>query len=84
MLALAEQVVAIELLCATRGIRVRRRQQDARLGVGTTPVFAAIEGAMNGETPSEDIARIVASIRDGSLVAAAEAAAGPLIRVPHA
>jgi hypothetical protein len=39
---------------------------------------------MNGETPSEDIARIVASIRDGSLVAAAEAAAGPLIRVPHA
>lgn len=84
VLRLAERVVAIELLCATRGIRMRQRQQGARLGLGTSPVFAAIEGAMGGETPADDIARIVALVRDGSLVALAEAASGTLVRVPHA
>ncbi|MEQ1505202.1 MAG: aromatic amino acid ammonia-lyase, partial [Myxococcota bacterium] len=74
VLRLAEQVIAIELLCAVRGIRMRRRGEQGRLGDGTAPVFALLAPRFGAEAPADDIAAAVAAIRDGSLVAAVDRA----------
>ena len=74
------QVLAIELLTAARGI-----QQRAPLV--PSPVSAAVIGALDEVTRTapgpdrviaDDIAGAVLAVADGSVVAAAEAAAGHL------
>ncbi len=75
-------VVAIELLAAAHGLWWRQAEEGAsRLGRGTAAALARVEAAIGRgglETPSEDIARLAEIIADGSLVADAEAAVGPL------
>lgn len=79
VLRLAEQVVAIEVLCAVRGIRMRRRSFDGfRLGAGTGPVFALLEPRLGSDAPADDIAVVLGHLRDGSLVSTARAG------MPHA
>jgi histidine ammonia-lyase len=85
VLRLAEQVVAIEILCAVRGIRMRRSgDPDVALGGGTGAVFEQLHPRLGQEAPADDIAAVVAHVRDGSLVAAATAAVGELAPVAHA
>ncbi|MEQ1566394.1 MAG: aromatic amino acid lyase [Myxococcota bacterium] len=81
VLQLVEQVVAIELLAATRAIRMRTRGVAKRLGAGTGPAFTRLDGTIAGELPADDIARVVELVRDGSLVRDVERAVGPLTRV---
>ena len=87
----AQQVVAIELLCAASGLWCRQDRAAAEgreltLGAGTAAALRAVEEALSGRgtgVPSEDIQRVQAIVDDGSLVAAVEAATGPLARVHH-
>jgi histidine ammonia-lyase len=77
----AELVIAIELLSAAHGLWWRQREESGiRLGAGTTAALAAVEAAIGGghATPSEDIAAIAAVIRNGSVLAAVQAAVGPM------
>ena len=71
-------VVAIELLCASRGMSMRLTE-GGQAGVGTRAALAAIESRIGrgGEIPAHDIHALATAILDGSLVAAVEAAAGP-------
>ncbi len=74
------QVLAIELLTAARGIRLRAP-------LAPSPVSAAVIAALDEVTRTapgpdrviaDDIAGAVLAVTDGSVVAAAEEAAGPL------
>lgn len=71
-------VVAIELLCASRGTAMRLAE-GGQAGVGTRAAIAAIEARIGrgGEIPAHDINALAAAILDGSLVAAVADAAGP-------
>ncbi|MEO0603647.1 MAG: aromatic amino acid ammonia-lyase [Myxococcota bacterium] len=81
VLANAEQVVAIELLGAAKGLWVRLAEGPATLGRGTAPGLAAVETALGGpqtSIPSEDIARLAAAVHSGEVLQAVEEVCGPL------
>ncbi|MEZ4239802.1 MAG: aromatic amino acid lyase [Myxococcota bacterium] len=81
VLLLAQQVVAIELLCAVRGLHLLLEapaHRGAALGAGTRAAFELLRPQLGSEAPADDIAIVLRHLRDGSLVAAAAAAAGPL------
>jgi len=81
VLANAEQVVAIELLGAAKGLWVRRTEGDVTLGCGTAQGLAAVEAALGGpqtSIPSDDIAALTRAVRDGSIVRAVETHCGAL------
>ncbi len=81
VLANAEQVVAIELLGAAKGLWVRRVEGGATLGRGTGPGLVAVESALGGprtSIPSDDIAALVAAVRSGAVLDAVEDVCGPL------
>jgi histidine ammonia-lyase len=75
----AEHVLAVELLCAAQGLDFRA---PLRPGPGVAAAHAAIRQRVDhlgaDRYAREDIDRMVAMIRDGSLLAAVEAAVGPL------
>jgi histidine ammonia-lyase len=75
-------VVAIELLCAARGARMRLAE-GGRVGVGTLAALVAIEDRIGagGEIPARDIEALASAILDGSLARAVQAASGPLQEV---
>jgi histidine ammonia-lyase len=80
----AEQVVAIELLCAATGLWCRLDEGGAALGEGTRAALAMVEEALGGRgtgVPADDIAALHALVRSGALVDAVEAAVGPLAAV---
>jgi len=82
----AQQVVAIELLCAASGLWCRQERAAARgetvcLGQGTAAALAAVEEVLGGRgtgVPSEDIQRVAGLITSGALVRAVEAVSEPL------
>lgn len=75
----AERVLAIELLCAAQAIDFR---EGLRPGVGSNAAYQAIRRTIPhlgaDRVVAKDIAAMVGIIRDGSLLAAVEAACGPL------
>ncbi len=80
----AEQVVAIELLAAAKGLWVRATEGAAQLGEGTRVALAQVEEALGGARtgiPADDLATLVEVVRDGRLVDAVEATIGPLASV---
>jgi len=81
----ARKVVAIELLAAASGIRWRRTHEGpVTLAKGTAAALAVVEAALgpNGKgAPAEEIVALDQILADGSLVAAVEAAVGPLAGV---
>jgi len=83
VLANSQQVVAIELLVAAHALWLRQ-QEDAtvQLGAGTQHALAAVEGVLGGRcasrAPSDDMAALVAAVRDGQVLDAVEGALGPL------
>jgi histidine ammonia-lyase len=77
VLALVEQVVAIELLAATRAIRARRAQGGGALGRGTAAAYERLDALVGAATPAEDIARLAGAVRDGTLVEGVITAVGP-------
>lgn len=78
----AEQIVAIELLGAARGLWVRLDRDGAvQLGAGTAPALACIEAVLGGRgrpVPADDLAALVAAVRSGRILEAVESALGPL------
>lgn len=77
----AEQVVAIELLGAAKGLWSRAASGPVTLGAGTRVALAAVESALGGPKttiPSEDIANVARAVRDGSILAAVEREVGAL------
>lgn len=81
VLAHAEQVVAIELLGAAKGLWVRRAEAAVTLGQGTAPALAAVEQALGGpftSIPSDDIAAITHAVRRSAILDAVETVTGPL------
>jgi histidine ammonia-lyase len=74
-----ERVLAVELLCGAQGI-------DFLSPLRPGPGVAALHAALRERSPhladdrslTADIESVAAGIRDGSLLAAAEGAAGPL------
>ena len=80
----AEQVVAIELLGAAKGIWVRATEGDVQLGQGTKPALEAVERALGGPQtgiPAEDLAHLVAALRSGEILQAVEHVVGPLAAI---
>lgn len=78
-----QQIVAIELLAATRGVWARLdARPDARLGAGTRAALEHIEQALGGRrtsaAPADDMERLVGLVRDGSLVEHVRSAVGGL------
>ncbi|MBO2450481.1 histidine ammonia-lyase [Actinomadura barringtoniae] len=73
------QVIAIEILTAARALDLRR---PLRPGPATGAVVAALREQVPGPGPDRylapEIAAATALVRDGSLIAAAEAVTGPL------
>ena len=84
----AEKVIAIELLCAARALRYRLDQEPGLvLGAGTGPALRTLEAALSDDqdaTPSERVPEVLALMRSDALLAAVEAATGPLVRVGEA
>ncbi|MEN0063774.1 MAG: aromatic amino acid ammonia-lyase [Myxococcota bacterium] len=81
VLANAEQVVAIELLGAAKGLWVRKTEGGVSLGRDTGPGLEAVEHTLGGpqtSIPSDDIARLTEAVRQGHIVDAVEKALGPL------
>lgn len=79
VVALAARVVAVELIGAARGLGWRLAQEPGvQLGAGTGPALAAVRGCLGGAVLGDDVEAITAAILDGRLVAAVEAAVGPL------
>ena len=75
VLANVEQIVAIELLGAAKGLWVRRAEGDVTLGGGSAEGLAAVEEALGGpqtSIPSDDIARVTDAVRAGAIVSAVE------------
>jgi len=74
-----ERVLAVELLCGAQGV-------DFLAPLRPGPGIEALHAALREHSPhldddrslSAEIETVAAAIRDGSLVAAAESAAGPL------
>lgn len=82
----AEQVVAIELLCAATGLWCRLDEGATTLGRGTRAALDVVEEALGGRgsgVPSDDIARVAEALTSGRLVERVEAAIGPLSAVHH-
>jgi histidine ammonia-lyase len=75
----AEEVIAIELLCAAQGIDLFTNMQP---GAGTEAAYHVIREAVPhlevDRILSEDVKHAVALIRDGSIIAAVEDAVGPM------
>ncbi|MDN5727134.1 MAG: aromatic amino acid lyase, partial [Propionibacteriales bacterium] len=73
------RVLAIEILTAARGVDLR---QPLRPAAGTGAVITALRAHVEGPGPdrhlSPEIERTVGLVADGSLLAAAEQAVGPL------
>lgn len=79
IVANAEQVLAIELLCAAQGLDFRL---PLKPGVGGRAAREAVRAVVppldRDRLTSEDFAAVVARVRDGSLLEAVERAVGPL------
>ncbi len=79
VLANVEHVLAVEFLCAAQGLDFR---QPLKPGAGAHAAHKAIRRRVDHLSTDryarEDIDRMVAMIRDGSLLQAVEAALGPL------
>jgi len=73
----AENVIAIELLCAAQALDLFTNMQP---GVGTKAAYGVIREAVprleNDRILSEDIRRVVGLVRSGTILAAVENAAG--------
>ena len=81
VLANVEQIIAIELLGAAKGLWVRQSEGAQTLGCGTTHALRAVETALDGpktSIPNEDIARLAEAVHSGAVVSAVEAKCGPL------
>ncbi|MBX2797648.1 MAG: aromatic amino acid ammonia-lyase [Myxococcales bacterium] len=85
VLANAQQVVAIELLSATKGLWVRHAEDPTVvLGKGTQAALTAVESVLGGahtSIPADDLAALVAAVRDGRILEAVEGAVGSLASV---
>jgi len=84
----AEQVIAIELLGAAKGLWVRLTEPGVALGIGSAAALEAVQRALGGprsaDVPADDLERLVALVRTGALVRAVEERVGPLAPlVPH-
>jgi histidine ammonia-lyase len=79
VLANAERAVAIELLAGAQGVEYLAPLEPGR-GVAATRAFVrTLSERLRGDRPlSADIERVAGAIRDGSLVASAEAEVGVL------
>lgn len=77
----AEHVVAIEIVCAVRGILHRQRGLAQPLGAGTAPAFAIVAPLLGGPTPSDDISSVLAEMISGRLLTAVESAVSALPEV---
>ncbi len=75
----AENVIAIELLCAAQGLDLFTNQKP---GAGTGAAYGVIRNTVphldEDRILSRDVKRIVGQIRDGSIMAAVSAAGGAL------
>lgn len=85
----AQQVVLIELLCASRALALRRAAQPGvALGVGTAAACALLDGALLAlpaqATPAEQLGALapLALAGEGALLRAALGACGPLAGWP--
>jgi histidine ammonia-lyase len=80
VLANAEQAVAIELLAGAQGVEFLAPLEP---GIGVRATRAAVRGLsprLGDDRPlADDIARVAAAVRDGSLVAAVEGEVGELL-----
>ncbi|MCA9572796.1 MAG: aromatic amino acid lyase, partial [Myxococcales bacterium] len=72
------QVVCIELLAATRGVRARLASGEVALGAGTGAAYALLEPLIGGETPADDIAAVEQRVSSGALLAAVQGVVGGL------
>jgi len=79
VVANAGRVLACELLCAAEALEYLR---PLRPGAGTAAAKAAVRAAVprrsDDHTPSPGLERLAALVRSGGIVAAVEAAAGPI------
>ena len=78
MLQNTRQVVCIELLAATRGVRARLASGEVALGAGTGAAYALLEPLIGGETPADDIAAVEQRVSSGALLAAVQGVVGGL------
>ena len=76
----AENVIAIELLCAAQGLDLFTNQKP---GAGTGAAYAVIRNAVphleHDRILSDDVRNMVALMREGAIMAAVEDAVGPVI-----
>jgi histidine ammonia-lyase len=79
VLANAERVVAIELLVAARGCRLRLEEGSGAPGPAARAAIDAIEAATSGaEVVGEAIEHIARAVKAGHILSAVEAVCGPL------
>ncbi|MEZ4320994.1 MAG: histidine ammonia-lyase [Myxococcota bacterium] len=80
------QIVAIELLAATKALWARLSDDPgAKLGIGTRVALAVVEERLGGRrtaaAPADDIEKLVELVREGALTRAVQDAVGPLAGV---
>ncbi|HJN74752.1 MAG TPA: histidine ammonia-lyase [Myxococcota bacterium] len=81
VVANAQRVVAIELLCAHRALTHRLKfEPGVHLGTGTYPAWVRIGEALAGETPAEQLRSIESLVSGPDLERAVEAEVGGLAR----
>lgn len=74
-----ERIVGIELLAAAEGLERRRPLRSGRgVEAAISHLRASVPAMTSDRVLSTDFEKVDALVRDGSLVAVAEAAAGPL------
>jgi histidine ammonia-lyase len=77
VIANAQAVVAIELLCAAKGLQWRQERGEEVLGKGTAAALAVVAEALpEGGVPSDHIRALTAVVRSGAVSGAAREAAG--------
>jgi histidine ammonia-lyase len=73
-------VLSIELLCAARALRMRRRELDRQPGVGNRAALKIIEQAVppreGDHSPSPEISKVAELVRSGALTRALQNAIG--------
>ena len=81
VIANAQRVVAIELLCAHRALTHRLRfEPGVHLGTGTYAAWVRIGEVLDGETPAEQVRSVEPLVTGPSLEEAVEAVVGGLAR----
>ena len=79
MLANAERALAIELLASAQALEFLAPLEPGAGGRATHDFVRSISPRLSDDRPlADDIERVAAAIRDGSLVAAVEAEVGEL------